>query len=135
MINQHNKKGENLKRLYFLVFLFVLSSCKLTKPRGGFVIQLTAEKITDHNVRIKILDASTGLPLQVTYIVFKKKRKLESLTTYQGELTLKIPNRRTWIRTAAIPYYHNEFVIKPHKTNVIEVISYQVPDTKPLYCK
>jgi hypothetical protein len=73
MMIQHHKKGENLRRLYFLIFLFVLSSCKLTKPRGGFEAQLTNEKITNHNVRIKILDASTGLPLQVTYIVFKKK--------------------------------------------------------------
>lgn len=132
MMIKYNKKRENLKRLYFFICLLVLSSCKLTKPRGGFEAQLTAKKITDHNVRIKILDATTGQRLLGIVVVLKKRGQLEILDTNRGELTLKIPNRRTWIRTVAIPFYHNEFIIKPLKTNVLEVISYQVPDNRQL---
>ena len=132
-IQQQNKRINRESILKVFCILILTASCqRLSTPRGGFGATTTVESSQNHNVRIKVVNVTTGELLKGVSIVTKNGNKLDVVQSSSGVQTLTIPNRKTWFRTTMVEFRHNEFVIKPDQSGVLEVTSYQIPDDRPL---
>ena len=132
-IQQQNKRINHRSILKVVSILTLMASCqRLSTPRGGFGTSTIIESNQKYNVRIKVVNVTTGELLKGVSIVTKNGNKLDVVQSSSGVQTLTIPSRKTWFRTAMVGFRHNEFVIKPDQSGVLEVTSYQIPDDRPL---
>jgi hypothetical protein len=115
MTKLHHIRISIIRVIYLAIVLLTITSCRRpTVSHGGYSSITTSEKIESYNVRITVIDVTTGKPFIGASIVTKKGRNLQIINSNDGIFTFKIPDdKTTWFRTAFVGFYHNEFKIKP----------------------
>ena len=133
MIVQQLREIVSLRNIYVFMIMFSTVSCyRMSVARCGLETIRTFEKIESYNVRVKVINASTGELLKGASIAISKNGNLKLVYTKTGIETFTIPDKGVVFRTGSVGFYRNDFVIKPDKYNVLEILSYVIPDSRPL---